>query len=235
MRAWGWSLLAVLPWTTPAETPLLPLRPATPCVVAIEMHVRAPLKWGGFEWHLFTREVEHVWAPYGLTVCWIDGEKGCEGIEVRLRVLVAETLPPVNEAAGFQPPVVGRIVFDRDAPGTDIAVSLAGGRYLVARATLGGRPLGDWPRAIAERFLPTVLGRVLAHEIGHFVLGSRAHSRTGLMTARFRPDSVTFGATSEFHLAPEAAAALRLECVAGGLDARRVAGASSSDGASFEQ
>ena len=37
------------------------------------------------------------------------------------------------------------------------------------------------------------MGRALAHELGHFLLGSKRHSRTGLMAAQFRPDDVTFG------------------------------------------
>jgi hypothetical protein len=208
MRAWGWSLLAVLPLTGQTVSPLMP---AAPCAVGIEVEVTAPLRWGAFEWRLFTSEVEHVWAPYGLSICWRQGANGCEGAQVRLRVLVAETLPPARSTTPTRAPVVGRIMFDANGPATDITLSLEGGRYLVARATLGGRPIEAWPGAIAERLVPIVLGRALAHEIGHFVLRSRQHSRSGLMAARFWPDEVTFGSTSAFHLSPEEAATIRCE------------------------
>ena len=103
--------------------------------------------------------------------------------------------------------------------------------FLVALA-LGGRKVGDWPGAIAERLLPAVMGRALAHELGHFLLGSKRHSRAGLMAAQFRPDEVTFGGHSEFQLSGDDASAVRMQCLAGALNAR----AGASDGApSFAQ
>ena len=154
------------------------------------------MRWGAIEWRLFTREVEQAWTPYGVTICWQAGEDGCEGFAVRLRVFVAEVLPPAGSTSA--PPVVGRIPFYGDQPGTEIFLSIEGGRYLVTHATLGGRKVGDWPGAIAERLLPAVMGRALAHELGHFLLGSKRHSRAGLMAATFRPDDVTFGGAGEF-------------------------------------
>jgi hypothetical protein len=218
MRAWGWSLLAaVLPWTGPVDSPLLPLTPRAPCAIAIEVRLEAPLHWGALEWRLFTREVEQVWTPYGLTICWASGDRGCEGFQVRLRVRITGT---VSSGSSPTTPAVGRIGFYADRPGTEISLSLEGGRFLVTHATLGGRRLSEWPAGIAERLLPVVMARALAHEIGHFLLASRAHSRSGLMTAQFRPDVVTFGGPSDFRLSPEAVARLRLECVAGELNAR---------------
>jgi hypothetical protein len=219
MRAWGWSLLAaaVLPWTGAVESPLLPLPQQAPCAVAIDVRVEAPLQWGRLEWRLFTREVEGAWTPYGLTICWEHGGHGCEGFTVRLRVFVAETLPPA--AVPTAPPVVGRIRFQGNEPGTEIFLSLEGGRFLVSHASLGGRRVADWPAGIAERLLPAVMGRTLAHELGHFLLASRQHSRSGLMAAQFRPDDVTFGGGSGFRLSPEEATAMRVGCVAGRLNA----------------
>ncbi len=64
--------------------------------------------------------------------------------------------------------------------------------------------------------MPRVLGRALAHEIGHYVLQSRDHARTGLMTASFQPYAVTFGPTSWFRLTPDAVAALQCPLDPGG-------------------
>jgi hypothetical protein len=85
---------------------------------------------------------------------------------------------------------------------------------------LGGRPVGSWPAIIAERLLPPVVGRALAHEIGHFVLGSKDHTRSGLMAAQFPPDLATFAGRSAFRLSAGQAGAVRLQCLAGTLDAR---------------
>ncbi len=220
MRAWEWSLLAaVLPWMGPAESPSMPLRPvAPPCAVALDVRLEAPMRWGAVEWRLFTREVDRVWTPYGVTICWKPGGTSCEGFAVRVSVLVAEALPPA--ASTSAPPVVGRILFYGDEPGNEIFLSIEGGQYLVTHATLGGRKVADWPGAIAEHLLPAVMGRALAHELGHFLLGSKRHSRTGLMAAQFRPDDVTFGGAGEFRLSWDEASAVRMQCLAGALDAR---------------
>ena len=217
MRAWSSSLLALLPLmpsTHPARVP------PTPCAVAVEILVQAHLRWGSLEWHLFTGEVERVWAPYGVTICWAEGPNGCEGMEARVHVLIAEDLPGsvARETAGQ--PVVGRITFDGSGPGSDIVLSLTGARNLVVRATLGGRPLADWPLAIVEHFIPRVMGRALAHEIGHYVLGTRDHAVRGLMSASFNPNDVTLGSRSRFDLPRSEGARMRLECIARNIQAR---------------
>jgi hypothetical protein len=48
-------------------------------------------------------------------------------------------------------------------------------------------------RAIADRAgmpMPTLLGRAIAHEIGHLLLGSGTHPRIGLMRARWSNDEL---------------------------------------------
>jgi hypothetical protein len=215
MRVWGSSLLALLPLLPPAD--LTPK--AAPCAVAIELEVKAPLEWGALEWHLLTREVEGLWELYGLSLCWADGTKGCAGWQVRLRVLVAEDVPSGEITVGAKP-IVGRIFFDADGPGTNMVLSVTTARALVARATLGGRPLAAWPTTIVEHLVPRVLGRALAHEIGHYVLGSRSHTRNGLMAAGFRPDDVTLGEAARFRLSEAQAAAVRVQCLAVSVEAR---------------
>jgi len=217
MRAWTSSLLAVLPWLPPAD---LPRAPVVPCAVAVEVQVQAHLQWGSVEWHLFTGEVERVWEPYGVTLCWAEGPRGCEGVEARVRVLIADDLPASAIRETARQPVVGRITFHAGAPGSDIVLSLTSARTLVVRATLGGRPISDWPTAIAAHFIPLVMGRALAHEIGHYVLGTREHASRGLMSSSFRPDEVTFGGVTRFSLPRPDAARMRLECVAGAIEAR---------------
>jgi hypothetical protein len=213
----GSALFAMLPLGVPAELS----RQGPTCAVAIELQVKTPLSWGEHEWHVMTREVERIWEPYGLTLCWADGTNPCAGWEVRLRVLVADNLPP-KTAAPVVKTVVGRILFDSDGPSTDVALSVNGARGLVAKATLGDRQLDQWPATNWNAFVPRVLGRALAHEIGHYILGSREHTHTGLMTPSFRPDQVTFGPTSWFSLTPDQVAALHLRC-----PIQRVDGASS--------
>jgi len=206
MRAWTSSLLAVLPWLPPAD---LPRAPATPCAVVVDVQVQARLDWGLLEWHSFTGEVERVWAPYGVTFCWAEGPRGCEGVEARVRVLIADDLPASAVRETARQPVVGRITFHAGAPGSDIVLSLTSARHLVVHATLGGRPISEWPAAIAEHFIPRVMGRALAHEIGHFLLGTHTHARSGLMRPRFDAVEFTDLRQGSFSLDQDAAAWLR--------------------------
>jgi hypothetical protein len=59
---------------------------------------------------------------------------------------------------------------------------------VIARIRQAGgavRSLDAWPSSLADVITARALGRVLAHEIGHFLLGSPTHTRGGLMRAAF--------------------------------------------------
>ena len=62
---------------------------------------------------------------------------------------------------------------------------------------------GRWPPALRDRVLGRIVGRVLAHEIGHFVLRSPRHASRGLMrpiqyiTELMAGDGELFGLTPE--------------------------------------
>ena len=77
MRARSWPLLAVVPLMLPGDLP--PVSRA-PCAIAIELQVRAPLRWGAFEWHLVMGEAARIWAPYGVTLCWGESDDACRGL-----------------------------------------------------------------------------------------------------------------------------------------------------------
>ena len=200
----GSALLAMLPIGSQAEL----AKQSPSCPIAIELRVDTRVAWGPGDSKLLTDEVDRIWEPYGLTLCWTQRSNPCAGWGAHLTVLVADDLPPSIRPAHHEP-VVGRILFDADGPSTDIALSVRAARGLVTGTTLGDRRLDQWPSSTWSALVPRVLGRALAHEIGHYVLHSRDHARTGLMTASFRPYEVTFGPTSWFRLTPDAVTALQ--------------------------
>ena len=55
----------------------------------------------------------------------------------------------------------------------------------------------------------TLLGRVMAHEIGHILIGTTRHSPTGLMRARWLDDELQRNLVSDWTLAPDDALRLR--------------------------
>jgi hypothetical protein len=63
--------------------------------------------------------------------------------------------------------------------------------------------------AVDERRLGIVLGRALAHEIGHYLLDTETHARIGLMRPHFSADEFSDLRDGTFALDAAAAAWLR--------------------------
>lgn len=56
---------------------------------------------------------------------------------------------------------------------------------------------------------PTLLGRAIAHEIGHLLLGTAAHARDGVMRAVWSPETLRRSTSGDWRFTPEDAEALR--------------------------
>jgi hypothetical protein len=99
---------------------------------------------------------------------------------------LAGLVPSSNRSKIERTSGLGSIWFDEDgAPGDTITIDDAAVMVRVAETTLSNHPLGDWPPAIADQVIGRALGRVLAHELGHYLLRSKMHQPRGLMRAVF--------------------------------------------------
>ena len=78
------------------------------------------------------------------------------------------------------------ILFVDGQPSTHITVHAGRVARLLADVRLDDVPFAKRPRLIRDRVLGRVLGRAVAHEVGHFLLGSRDHAPSGLMRASHR-------------------------------------------------
>jgi hypothetical protein len=76
---------------------------------------------------------------------------------------------------------LGSIVFLDGVPQPRISLYVATAADLISSAA--GGDTSRWPVAYRDGLLTRVLGRALAHEIGHYVLNTREHSASGLMRA----------------------------------------------------
>ena len=95
----------------------------------------------------------------------------------------------------------------------------------IGRAIAGSGALGlreeQWPAGLRDRILGRIVGRVLAHEIGHFVLRSPRHASRGLMRPFQSIAELIAGNGEIFGLTPEdlnllrAAITLAGPCAAG--------------------
>ncbi len=124
-------------------------------------------------------EVTQIWAAYGVDVQKLNPAD--EGREDAVRLSVVLVNRPDRQV-----PIeaLGSIPFLDDSPAPRIVMYPNAVTALVATAKLNDHPDTEWPTALRDWVHGRVLGRALAHEVGHFLLRSRQHSDVGLMRTR---------------------------------------------------
>jgi hypothetical protein len=150
-----------------------------------------------------TNEAEEIWRQQGIALDWLPAASVRTPSPDRLRVLVvAERTPGSASGLEFS---VGELI--RPSGSHPVAlVSVASARRLVS--SLRGRK-GYELIAVDERRLGVVLGRALAHEIGHYLLDTHTHAQSGLMRPQFSAFEFTDHRDGIFALDAAAAAWLQ--------------------------
>jgi hypothetical protein len=124
-------------------------------------------------------EASAIWRAHGVAIDWLPPTAVRPVSEHRLRVLVVERRPPA--ASGREAFTVGELL--RPANGHPVAMmSIESAQRLVA--SVRGRA-GYELVTVDHRRLGLVLGRALAHEIGHYLLDTHTHASHGLMRPQF--------------------------------------------------
>ena len=167
------------------------------------------------------QEATAIWAPYGVDLHWQS--LACPVEDASFDVLIegrpshASTDRPVLGHTQMQLSRVDRvpIVIESDATEKTLA-SLTIGELaaLVGRTHVGPQEMGR------------AFGRILAHEIGHVLLGLPSHQRQGLMRPSFQAADMVRTERWQYSLSPIEVA--RLQHRSGWIIARRN-GAASSD------
>ena len=131
-----------------------------------------------------TREAAEIWKPLGVALVWVTAERE------RLRPSARQGLkvvgaPPAAGIARFSR--LGSIVFleGRVIPEETLVLSVDTIARLVEDTSFANRRVRDWPPAARSALTGRALGRVLAHEIGHYLLAWRTHTAHGLMRQSF--------------------------------------------------
>lgn len=124
-------------------------------------------------------EAERIWKREGVRLRW-TATRGQLPPNAALRVLVIERREAVrsDDAAEW---TVGELVPHAGRRALAIA-SIAGAERVLAQASSRAPSLLDAPE-LAQHRLGVVLGRAVAHEIGHFLLATATHADRGLMRA----------------------------------------------------
>jgi hypothetical protein len=132
-------------------------------------------------------EAAAIWASAGLRLTWsvppvpFDVMNGRTVVVVVRRSLLGRPAMDADTHA-FHPPL-GRLMFGEDGrPGHLIEVSLEALTSIVMDGSQLDRPIAALPDRARMPLLGRGLGRVVAHEIGHWLMG-REHRRAGLMRA----------------------------------------------------
>jgi hypothetical protein len=80
---------------------------------------------------------------------------------------------------------------------------------LVRDASWVNRPVASWPAAVREELVGRAIGRVLAHELGHYLIAWRTHTPEGLMRMDFGAASLIGPERRDFQLSPTLVPRLR--------------------------
>ena len=148
-------------------------------------------------------EASAIWRQHGVIINWLHPAFVRPVAPNRLRVLIVQKRLMADKTA--EPIAVGELV--RPPKGHPVAlISIESAQQLVA--SVRGRA-GYELIAVDERRLGIVLGRALAHEIGHHLLDTHTHARSGLMRPHFNALEFTDLRDGTFALDHAAAAWLR--------------------------
>lgn len=153
-------------------------------------------------------EAAGIWLPYGVTID-LAGPCGWASDQSTVLNLVAADgdRPARHESRAFgagrwQRPL-GAITFAPDGtPAPTITVFVGDLLDLVSRSHVLGADQARWPRKLFDLVFGRVLGRVLAHEVGHFLLRTRQHTAVGLMRSLQRADDLVEVSRRTFTLSP---------------------------------
>lgn len=119
-------------------------------------------------------EASRVWTPYRVSIRQ-GGPVSDDAVVVR--VTIANRAP----STAPDPRAVGSIQFQNGSPLPEITLFEQRAWELICATA--GADADHWPISYRNMLLGRVLGRALAHELGHFLLQSRQHSAAGLMRA----------------------------------------------------
>jgi hypothetical protein len=180
-------LLTIIAATPAAAMPdLIPAsRPAL--VVAVTQDTRDPLDAAALK--AVDRAVAGMWNRYADVSVRDAGDPLAVMADDVLTVRITDRRSNTGDGLGW-------IDFIDGQPSRTIWVSRTEITELAQRGKWGGRPVVYWPPTMRDAFVRRAVAVAIGHEIGHYLLRSKLHSRTGLMRAGFTVEDVMRGVSA---------------------------------------
>jgi hypothetical protein len=180
-------MIAWSPVTTIATTPA----PTCSNVVDGRQQLRVRIVPGTMDPLLLARvrgEVDAIWSRYQIDVAWEPPRASDQQASPDLWVQFVDERPPSGRREGRV--AIAWLKFDKGAPTHHIQVSKVAATALLATKSWAGgrRRLIDGPISLQSAALGRIVGRAVAHEMGHFLLASPKHADRGLMRAVIDPE-----------------------------------------------
>jgi hypothetical protein len=163
---------------------------------------------------LVRSEVSVIWREYGIDIIWEEKwtpEKPKPDLWVQFVDVAMQSKK--KEVRGA--PAVAWIPFAGGVPMPYVRVSKPNAMALLkTRSWFDGRPLSDATVDLQHQALGRIIGRALAHEVGHFLLAAPVHASNGLMRAALDPERLVNPGTEHFKLQASDVRALRAARIA---------------------
>jgi hypothetical protein len=145
-------------------------------------------------------EAAAIWSPYGVVVERAAPSGRATGDAVVLTVVFGSSPSTQSRPATPQGPL-GAIDFAADGtPGRVLTVFFDLLMRFVSRASLMAVTEDRWPQSMRDLVVGRAMGRVVAHEIGHYLFDARQHTPMGLMRAEHRADDLFSPSRAPFTL-----------------------------------
>jgi hypothetical protein len=156
-----------------------------------------------------TEEAAAIWRPYGVSIDWLSASErpGPDVVPIVVRMPPSSRRPDRRGSASGRRPL-GSVLFVDGIPDGVITLATDTVEGTIVAEAWNGRPLTEAPIAVRQEFIGRALGRVLAHELGHYLLAQKGHSRSGLMRASFKGDELVATDRRAFQLQSNELAAL---------------------------
>jgi hypothetical protein len=127
------------------------------------------------------RQAAQIWRAEGVIV-GITGDAGSCAIETAVEFVTVVMSAAPQTSTRLNLPRLGEIVFGANGePHAEIVIASGFLQQEIEKQAWSGQALANRPQTLRHAAAGRAIGRVLAHELGHYLLKTRDHAHRGLM------------------------------------------------------